>query len=384
MGTSLFNKKPSETFKDLLKISHNNQGIDGTLRNISDGLGNDSPIQISNAAVNIQCDLTVEGDVNGKDLLSVIQIEGGWDASSGVFPITGLKGAWYIVSVAGTVDSINFNVNDLIYSVDASPSTTTYLNNWFKINNSDVTGPASSTGNAVVRFNGTDGKTIQNSNVIIDDDDNISGIALITAALAAIGGLDSNLETLGNNILFSANTGAQDSVGNETLIFQEVATPVNYIEITNAATGDAPSLQSTGDDTNVDFNLKTKGTGRIQENGVNIPGLAIAQTFTKAQSIAPVVVTSSSNSIATDASLSNIFTHTLTENTTLANPTNLVAGTYYTWIFTQHASAAKTLALGNLFVPLGSAFVITTTLSAKATLTALYDGAQLLYVSAQA
>lgn len=109
-----------------------------------------------------------------------------------------------------------------------------------------------------------------------------------------------------------------------------------------------------------------------------------ANTFTKAQSNAPVAVTSSSNSIATDASLSNIFTHTMTEDTTLANPSNLVSGTYYTWVFTQHASAAKTLALGNLFVPLGTAFTITTTLSAKAALTALYDGTSLLYTYAQA
>lgn len=117
-------------------------------------------------------------------------------------------------------------------------------------------------------------------------------------------------------------------------------------------------------------------------SGVSL--LNTANTFTKAQSVTPVALTSSSNHIATDASQSNIYTHSLTENTTLDNPTNLVAGTYYTWVFTQNASAAKTLALGNLFVPLGTAFTITTTLSAKAALTALYDGVALLYVYAQA
>ena len=110
----------------------------------------------------------------------------------------------------------------------------------------------------------------------------------------------------------------------------------------------------------------------------------VAQSFTKAQSSTPVAVTSTTNSIATVASGSNIFTHTFTEDTTLANPSALVTGTYYTWIFTQHASAAKTLALGNLFVPLGTAFTVTTTTSAKATLTALYDGTSLLYTYAQA
>ena len=33
----------------------------------------------------------------------------------------------------------------------------------------DVVGPASSTDNAVVRFNGTTGKLIQNSGVVLDD-----------------------------------------------------------------------------------------------------------------------------------------------------------------------------------------------------------------------
>jgi hypothetical protein len=40
----------------------------------------------------------------------------------------------------------------------------------------DVVGPASSTDNAVVRFNLATGKLIQNSGVIIDDTDNISGV----------------------------------------------------------------------------------------------------------------------------------------------------------------------------------------------------------------
>jgi hypothetical protein len=93
---------------------------------------------------------------------------------------------------------------------------------------------------------------------------------------------------------------------------------------------------------------------------------------------------SSSGHIATNASLATIFSHSMTENTTLDNPTNLSSGTYYTWIFTQNASAAKTLALGGLFVPMGVAFTITTTLSAKAILTALYDGTSLLYTWAQA
>jgi hypothetical protein len=44
----------------------------------------------------------------------------------------------------------------------------------------DVSGPASATDNAVARFNGTGGKNVQNSGVIIDDSNNVTGVANIT------------------------------------------------------------------------------------------------------------------------------------------------------------------------------------------------------------
>lgn len=44
----------------------------------------------------------------------------------------------------------------------------------------DVTGPASATDNAIARFNGTGGKTIQNSGLAIDDSDNVTGANSLT------------------------------------------------------------------------------------------------------------------------------------------------------------------------------------------------------------
>jgi hypothetical protein len=45
----------------------------------------------------------------------------------------------------------------------------------------DVVGPASATDNAVARFNLTTGKLIQNSAVIIDDSNNVTGVNTLTA-----------------------------------------------------------------------------------------------------------------------------------------------------------------------------------------------------------
>jgi hypothetical protein len=46
----------------------------------------------------------------------------------------------------------------------------------------DVVGPGSATNNAVVRFDETTGKLVQNSGVIVDDSDNLSGLTSITAS----------------------------------------------------------------------------------------------------------------------------------------------------------------------------------------------------------
>lgn len=50
----------------------------------------------------------------------------------------------------------------------------------------DVTGPVSSTDNAVARFNGVLGDSIQNSGVIIDDSDNVSGVATLSTGQVSV------------------------------------------------------------------------------------------------------------------------------------------------------------------------------------------------------
>lgn len=60
----------------------------------------------------------------------------------------------------------------------------------------------------------------------------------------------------------------------------------------------------------------------------------------------PVALTSSSASIAMNATLANNWTHSTTENTTLANPTNLVAGQHGSIVITQGATP-RTMAFGS-------------------------------------
>lgn len=63
----------------------------------------------------------------------------GWDASSGSFPGGGTAqlGYYWNVSVAGTVNGVEFDVGDSIVALVDNASTTTYSNNWFKEDNAD-------------------------------------------------------------------------------------------------------------------------------------------------------------------------------------------------------------------------------------------------------
>lgn len=55
-----------------------------------------------------------------------------WDASGGTFPSGSVVGGTYLVTVAGTVDSIPFEVNDTLVALVNSASTTVYAANWIK------------------------------------------------------------------------------------------------------------------------------------------------------------------------------------------------------------------------------------------------------------
>ena len=60
----------------------------------------------------------------------------------------------------------------------------------------------------------------------------------------------------------------------ELLKFSETASAVNEVTVTNAATGNGPTLSATGDDTNVDINVDPKGSGVLKSgsSAVKIAG----------------------------------------------------------------------------------------------------------------
>jgi len=135
--------------------------------------------------------------------------------------------------------------------------------------------------NANVITGQTQETTIDTSNDLLLFYDN-SATALrkvpVTNLVSAAGGLTDvvadtspqlggNLDTNSQNILIDDAHFIADESGNEQIIFQTTGSAVNQIDVTNAATGNAPEIAATGDDTNVSLKLTPKGTGQVLLDG---------------------------------------------------------------------------------------------------------------------
>jgi len=75
--------------------------------------------------------------------------------------------------------------------------------------------------------------------------------------------LGGNLDTNSFMIDFDTSHGIRDENGNEQLFFSTTSSAVNYVNVTNAATGGDPKVAAAGDDSNVDLAIAPKGTGEV-------------------------------------------------------------------------------------------------------------------------
>lgn len=62
-------------------------------------------------------------------------------------------------------------------------------------------------------------------------------------------------------------TSINDTNGNELISLTSTGSAVNQLTVTNSATGNAPSLTTTGGDTNAGLSIGSKGTGNVTING---------------------------------------------------------------------------------------------------------------------
>ena len=70
---SLIGRKIKDSFKDLLLVSNNNDGVDSDMRTITDGEGTQSALRVSETGVEIDGDLNITGVTTG---LSAVEVYG--------------------------------------------------------------------------------------------------------------------------------------------------------------------------------------------------------------------------------------------------------------------------------------------------------------------
>lgn len=92
------------------------------------------------------------------------------------------------------------------------------------------------------------------------------------------------------NPRISSGSYIADINGNELIMFPTaVSSAVNEITVTNATTGNKPTISATGNDTNISLNLVGKGTGTVQVNNIDIVTTTASQTLTNKTLTAPSI-----------------------------------------------------------------------------------------------
>ena len=223
----------------------------------------------------------------------------------------------------------------------------------------DVTGNVVTTGDT-----GTVTSAMIANTTIVDGD--ISASAEIAVSKLANGSARQLLQTASNgtDVEFTSNVdvpGTLDVTGvatfDSTSTFAGNAT-FNGSLIFEGATPDAHELTLSVADPSADV------TVTIPASTTTLAGLAVAQSFTKAQRGTPVAL-SDGATIAVDLSLGNNFTVTLAGNRTLGAPSNVTAGQSGVIVVTQDGTGSRTLAYNSAYkFAGGTAPTLTTTASA--------------------
>jgi len=122
-----------------------------------------------------------------------------------------------------------------------------------------------------------------------------------------------------------------DDSGNEQIVFNKTTSAVNEFTVTNAATGNNPSIAVTGGDTNISVNIVPKGSGTVQAAGVDVATISGSQTLTnKTVDLGSNTVTGTKaqfNSAMSDADFATLAGSETLTNKTINLSSNTLSGT---------------------------------------------------------
>jgi hypothetical protein len=157
-------------------------------------------------------------------------------------------------------------------------------------------------------------------------------------------------------------TSINDTNGNELIKPGATGSAVNEITVTNAATGNAPQIGATGDDTNIDLRLIGKGTGKIRAD-------ATYGTLTDQG-------TQSSGTVTLNWATSNRHKIILSGSSVVIAMSNQTTGQTALLQIAQDGSGSKSIASWTSITWAGgTAPTLTTTASKKDLIGFFYDGA---------
>lgn len=179
-----------------------------------------------------------------------------------------------------------------------------------------------------------------------------------------------------------------DTNGNEAIKIPATSSAVNEVTVTNAATGNAPTIEATGDDTNIDLVIKGKGTGVISVAGTtdyednvtdddDIPNKKYVDSLSPdLPSIKRVVSIASSSSPTPDADTTDQYVITaLAENATFGAPTGTPVNGQALLVRVKDNGTGRTLAFNAIYRAVGVTLPTTTTSSKTMYLGFIYNTA---------
>jgi hypothetical protein len=259
---------------------------DGDLDIVSDGTAVDSINLESAGGITLDAGTAGSGIIYEDDGTEMARIH---NSSSNVILETKVSDADFSIKGndgGSTITPLTFDMSD---AGKATFSGNVVVTGDLTVSGDDITMGTNTAGNLLVadgtNFNSiaagslSEISTVANDDVFIAVDTSGGGLkkiarSTIVAGLATSGAISNlvedtspqlggDLDTNSANILIDDAHFIADENGNEQIIFQTTSSAVNQFDVTNAATGNPPSIKATGGDSNIDFNISAKGTGHV-------------------------------------------------------------------------------------------------------------------------